>query len=223
MLMQNSRDSGPRFRLNRPANGRRVLRCRHNRARSADRGAGGGENRRRVRDRPLRSMSENPLIHWYPAYVGLGSNLNGPARQLDSAFELLAKIPRSRLVKRSALYRSAPFGGVEQPDFVNAVATMLTQLTAPELLLELQRIEQVRGRERGAVRWGPRVLDLDLLVYSNQEIDEDELTVPHPGIGERIFVLLPLEEVAPGLVIPGLGPLANISVSHNDAEISRIG
>ncbi|MCH8159102.1 MAG: 2-amino-4-hydroxy-6-hydroxymethyldihydropteridine diphosphokinase [Proteobacteria bacterium] len=168
-------------------------------------------------------MTVHPQTHWYPAYVGLGSNLDSPVRQLESAFELLAKIPRSRLVQRSALYRSAPLGGVEQPDFVNAVATMLTQLTAGELLLELQRIEQARGRERGAVRWGPRILDLDLLVYSNQEIDEDQLTVPHPGIGERNFVLLPLEEVAPELVIPGLGPLANISVSGSASEISRIG
>ena len=168
-------------------------------------------------------MTAHPQTHWYPAYVGLGSNLDSPARQLESAFELLAKIPRSRLVQRSALYRSAPLGGIEQADFVNAVATMLTQLTAGELLLELQHIEQARGRERGAVRWGPRVLDLDLLVYSNQEIDEDQLTVPHPGIGERNFVLLPLEEVAPELVIPGLGPLANISVSGSAGEISRIG
>ncbi|MCH8277464.1 MAG: 2-amino-4-hydroxy-6-hydroxymethyldihydropteridine diphosphokinase [Proteobacteria bacterium] len=168
-------------------------------------------------------MTAHPQTHWYPAYVGLGSNLDSPVRQLESAFELLAKIPRSRLVQRSALYRSAPLGGIEQADFVNAVATMLTQLSAGELLLELQRIEQARGRERGAVRWGPRILDLDLLVYSNQEIDEDKLTVPHPGIGERNFVLLPLEDVAPELVIPGLGPLANISVSVRAGEISRIG
>ena len=139
------------------------------------------------------------------------------------AFDFLLRQGRSRLMQRSALYRSAPFGGVEQADFVNAVATMLTQLSAGELLLELQRIEQARGRERGAVRWGPRILDLDLLVYSNQEIDEDKLTVPHPGIGERNFVLLPLEDVAPELVIPGLGPLANISVSVRAGEISRIG
>ena len=98
-------------------------------------------------------MTAHPQTRWYPAYVGLGSNLDSPVRQLESAFELLAEIPRSRLVQRSALYRSVPFGGIEQPDFVNAVATMLTQLTAGELLLELQRIEQARGRERGAVRW----------------------------------------------------------------------
>ena len=85
-------------------------------------------------------MTAHPQTHWYPAYVGLGSNLDSPARQLESAFELLAKIPRSRLVQRSALYRSAPLGCIEQAAFVNAVATMLTQLSAGELLLELQRI-----------------------------------------------------------------------------------
>ncbi len=168
-------------------------------------------------------MTQNRRIHWYPAYIGLGSNLHDPARQLESAFELLAKIPRTRLVLKSALYRSAPFGDIEQPDFVNAVAALLTQLNAGELLLELQRIEQQRGRKRDAVRWGPRVLDLDLLVYSNQQINEDKLTVPHPGIGERNFVLLPLGEVAPELAIPGLGRMANISVTCNAAEISRIG
>ena len=161
--------------------------------------------------------------HWYPAYVGLGSNLQGPARQIESAFELLGGIRNTRLIKRSSLYHSAPFGGVEQPDFVNAVAALLTRLSAAELLCELQRIESERGRERGDVRWGPRVLDLDLLVYSNQKIDEQGLIVPHPGIGERNFVLLPLGEVAPGLNIPGLGQIGNLDVSYSEPAISRIG
>ena len=113
-------------------------------------------------------MTNNDESHWFPAYVGLGSNLQGPARQVEIAFELLDGIPGTRLIKRSALYHSAPFGGIEQPDFVNAVAALLTRLSAPELLLELQRIENERGRERGGVRWGPRILDLDLLVYTNQ-------------------------------------------------------
>jgi len=168
-------------------------------------------------------MTQYHQNHWFPAYIGLGSNLDNPARQVESAFELLANIPRTRIVQRSALYRSAPFGGIEQPDFVNAVATLLTQMDAGELLLELQRIEQDCGRDRSAVRWGPRVLDLDLLVYSNQRIEDDDLTIPHPGIGERNFVLLPLGDVAPELVIPGLGRLANISVSGQETEISRIG
>lgn len=161
--------------------------------------------------------------HWYPAYVGLGSNLQEPIRQLESAFEMLAGIPDTRLVSKSSFYRSAPFGGVEQPDFVNAAAALMTRLSAAKLLRELQRIEDERGRERGDVRWGPRVLDLDLLVYSDQKIEEPDLIIPHPGIGERNFVLLPLGEVAPGLNIPGLGQIEKIDVSFSKPAISRIG
>jgi 2-amino-4-hydroxy-6-hydroxymethyldihydropteridine diphosphokinase len=168
-------------------------------------------------------MNSNDKIRWIPAYVGLGSNLNGPARQIEVAFGLLSEIRATRLIKRSSLYRSVPFGGVEQPDFVNAAASILTQLTAQELLLELQRIETERGRDRGEVRWGPRVLDLDLLVYSSQDIDEPGLNVPHPGIGERNFVLLPLGEIAPELSIPGLGRLSKLDVDSIEPRISRIG
>ena len=138
--------------------------------------------------------------HWFPAYVGLGSNLNGPARQLASAFDLLAEIPETRLLRRSSLYRSAPFGGIEQPDFINAAAALLTRLPA-----------------------GPRVLDLDLLVYSDQRINDPELIVPHPGIAERNFVLLPLQEVAPGLSVPGLGLVKHIRANLEEPEISCIG
>jgi 2-amino-4-hydroxy-6-hydroxymethyldihydropteridine diphosphokinase len=168
-------------------------------------------------------MSSDQKNHWKPAYIGLGSNLDGPSRQLEVAFELLGEIRVTRLIKSSPLYRSAPFGGVEQPDFINAAASLLTQLTAQELLLELQRIENERGRDRGEVRWGPRVLDLDLLVYSNQTIDEPGLSVPHPGIGERNFVLLPLGDIAPELSIPGLGLLSRIDASSIEPGISRIG
>lgn len=161
--------------------------------------------------------------HWYPAYIGLGSNLNGPARQLESTFERLDAIRDTRLINKSSLYRSAPFGGIEQPDFVNAVAALLTRLSAAELLKELQRIETERGRERGDVRWGPRVLDLDLLVFSTEKIDEPDLIIPHPGIGERNFVLLPLGEIAPDLIVPGLGRVSNIDVSRSEPNISRIG
>jgi 2-amino-4-hydroxy-6-hydroxymethyldihydropteridine diphosphokinase len=167
-------------------------------------------------------MSAANNNHWYPAYVGLGSNLSGPVRQLKDAMELLAAIPRTILVARSSLYRSAPFGGVEQPDFVNAVASLLTRLAARELLDQLQQIETQRGREQSGVRWGPRVLDLDLLVYGNDQIEESGLNVPHPGIAERNFVLLPLKEIAPGLVIPGLGSIASISVNRDEPKISRI-
>jgi len=168
-------------------------------------------------------MTGKVMAHWYPAYVGLGSNLQGPARQLENTFDLLNAIPKTRLIRRSSLYRSAPFGGIEQPDFVNAVAALLTQLSAMDLLKELQRIESLRGRERGDPRWGPRVLDLDLLVYSDQEIAEPSLIVPHPGIGVRNFVLLPLAEIAAELTVPGLGRCASIDVNLAEPRISRIG
>ncbi len=160
--------------------------------------------------------------HWLPAYVGLGSNLQGPTAQIESAFDLLAAIPETRLIARSSLYRSAPFGGIEQPDFVNAVASVLTQLTARQLLTELKAIEVRRGRDPGGVRWGPRVLDLDLLVYGAEQINELDLSVPHPGIADRNFVLLPLLDVAPGLVIAGLGPISRIRINRHEPEISRI-
>jgi len=159
---------------------------------------------------------------WRPAYIGLGSNLDGPGKQIETCFELLDGFRDTRLISHSSLYRSAPFGGIEQPDFVNAVAALLTRLPALELLAEMQAIERKRGRERGGVRWGPRVLDLDLLVYSNEIIDEPELTVPHPGIAERNFVLLPLRELAPELAIPGLGHVGKISVNEQEPRISRI-
>ncbi len=160
--------------------------------------------------------------HWRPAYIGLGSNLQGPVAQLESAFDLLAAIPETRLIARSSLYRSAPFGGVEQPDFVNAAASMLTQLTARQLFAELKGIERRRGRDQGGVRWGPRVLDLDLLIYGAEHIDEPDLIVPHPGIADRNFVLLPLLDVAPGLVISDLGPISRIPINRHEPEISRI-
>jgi len=160
--------------------------------------------------------------HWRPAYVGVGSNLQGPGKQVESAMGLLDEIPGTRLVSMSSLYRSAPFGGVEQPDFVNAVAAVLTQLEPDEFLTALHDIEHRLGRERDDTRWGPRVIDLDLLVYAGEIVDEPDITVPHPGIRERNFVLLPLGEIAPELVIPGLGRVASIPVNMDEPHISRI-
>ncbi len=159
---------------------------------------------------------------WHPAYIGLGSNLDGPVRQIEAALDRLAQLPETRLISSSHLYRSAPFGGIEQPDFVNAAATLLTRLKAPELLAELKAIERATGRDEGGQRWGPRVIDLDLLAYSSVQIDEQDLKVPHPGIGERNFVLLPLRELAPELYIPGLGRLQNIAVNAQEPRIERI-
>jgi 2-amino-4-hydroxy-6-hydroxymethyldihydropteridine diphosphokinase len=156
-----------------------------------------------------------------PAYVGLGSNLEDPVRQITHAFDLLDQIDDTRVIARSSLYHSAPFGPVEQPSFVNAVALLDTKLDSQTLLLKLQAIEDSQGRKRD-IRWGPRILDLDLLVHGDREIHEPKLTVPHPGIAERNFVLLPLREIAPDLVIPGLGRVADIAVDEDEALISRI-
>jgi 2-amino-4-hydroxy-6-hydroxymethyldihydropteridine diphosphokinase len=156
-----------------------------------------------------------------PAFIGLGSNLDNPAAQIERAFELLAAVPDTELLARSSMYRSAPFGPVEQPDFVNAVAQLMTFLDAAALLLALQHIERVQGRIRNK-RWGPRVLDLDLLVFADQRIEQANLTVPHPGIAERNFVLLPLREIAPELVIPGLGCVAEIAVNETEPRISVV-
>jgi 2-amino-4-hydroxy-6-hydroxymethyldihydropteridine diphosphokinase len=155
------------------------------------------------------------------AYIGLGSNLDEPSSQIERAFELLDSIPRTRLVSRSSLYESAPLGPVEQPDFVNAVAEILTSLDASSLLTHLQEIERSQGRTRD-VRWGPRILDLDLLIFGDAEIHLPELTVPHPGIAKRNFVLLPLREIAPEFEVPGLGRIADIAVNESEPRISRI-
>jgi len=156
-----------------------------------------------------------------PAYVGIGSNLNGPEEQVERAIDALSRIPGSELGARSSMYQSAPFGPVDQPDFVNAVVRLETNLDAPSLLHHLQQIESSQGRIRGE-RWGPRVIDLDLLVLGDMIVDQEDLNVPHPGIAERNFVLLPLQEIAHDLVIPGLGRVDEIAVNHGEPRITLI-
>lgn len=140
------------------------------------------------------------------AYVGLGSNLGEPEAQLRQALEELDRLPDTDRVASSSLYRNPPMGPVPQPDYVNAVAALDTRLAPVELLAALQGIEQAHGRAR-VERWGPRTLDLDLLLYGERLIDEPRLRVPHPGLHERAFVLYPLAEIAAELSIPGRGPL----------------
>lgn len=144
------------------------------------------------------------------AYVGLGSNLNDPSAQIRSALAALDAIPATCCVACSSLYRSKPLGSVVQPDYLNAVAAVDTRLTAAELLQELHLIEELHGRVRDAERWGPRTLDLDLLLYGNSQLEGDTLTVPHPGLPQRNFVLYPLHEIAPKLHIPGAGSLQTL-------------
>lgn len=145
------------------------------------------------------------MRRWRPAYVALGSNLADPAAQVAAALGSLRGIPGTRLIARSRLWASRPLGPQDQPDFVNAVAGLLTQLDARELLGELQALERAMGRTGPVVRWGPRSIDLDLLAMGSDELSEPALRLPHPGVHERDFVLYPLAELAPELWIPGRG------------------
>ncbi|MDX1430900.1 MAG: 2-amino-4-hydroxy-6-hydroxymethyldihydropteridine diphosphokinase [Gammaproteobacteria bacterium] len=155
------------------------------------------------------------------AFVGVGSNLGDPAARVREAIAALADVEQTRVLRRSALYRNPAVGPGRQPDYVNAVAALATTLAPHALLDALQSIERRMGRERGPVRWAPRVIDLDLLIYGDRLIDDERLTVPHPRIAERPFVLYPLAEVAPDLEIPGGGPLAAMLRKVSDAGLSR--
>jgi 2-amino-4-hydroxy-6-hydroxymethyldihydropteridine diphosphokinase len=139
------------------------------------------------------------------AYVALGSNLDQPRRQLQAATAALAALPHTHIVVRSHDYATPPWGMSDQPEFVNAVVALDTSLTSLELLDVLQSIERAQGRRRDGPRWGPRTLDLDLLLYDEEIRDGAGLQLPHPRLAERAFVLLPLAEIAPQLDIPGHG------------------
>lgn len=144
------------------------------------------------------------------AYVGLGSNLHEPVQQLRNALTALTGMAGTRVLRHSRLYRSSPWGVVDQPEFVNAVAEIETTLAARGVLTGLLAIERSLGRERDGSRWGPRVIDLDLLLYGTQHIREPGLEVPHPRMAERAFVLVPLAELNPQLDVPGCGLVANL-------------
>lgn len=141
---------------------------------------------------------------WRPAYVGIGSNLQSPRDRVLEAIERMSALETTRVVLRSQLYLTRPMGPLDQPDFVNAAVGLLTQLAARELLSELLGIERSMGRDRQE-RWGPRVIDLDLLWMVDSAIDEPGLTVPHPGVSTRNFVLYPLADIAPTIKIPRVG------------------
>jgi 2-amino-4-hydroxy-6-hydroxymethyldihydropteridine diphosphokinase len=166
-------------------------------------------------------MVRQPI--WIPAYIGLGSNLDDPPAQLRGGLAALARLPATYLVAESPFYRNPPFGMEGQPDFVNAAAALLTQLSSMELLTRLREIETTSGRKRDpANRWGPRVLDLDLLMYGNLQQADAGLTLPHPGISERNFVLFPLLDIAPGLHVPGQGPLMTLAARLSRDGLERV-
>jgi 2-amino-4-hydroxy-6-hydroxymethyldihydropteridine diphosphokinase len=142
------------------------------------------------------------------AFVGIGSNLGEPERQISAALDQLAAEEGIEVVAVSTLRETEPVGYVDQPNFLNGAARIETELPARDLLKRLLAIEGRQGRVRGeGPRFGPRTIDLDLLVYGQERIEEPGLTVPHPRLAERRFALEPLAELAPGLEIPGLGPV----------------
>ena len=143
-------------------------------------------------------------------FVAIGSNLGDPIAQARRAVTVLAALPQTELLQASSLYGSRPMGPADQPDYVNAVVRLNTRLGPLALLDQLQRIELEQGRVRKDERWGPRTLDLDLLLYGEQIIQHERLTVPHYGMKEREFVLLPLAELAPALVLPCGTPLSEL-------------
>ncbi|HEY5612100.1 MAG TPA: 2-amino-4-hydroxy-6-hydroxymethyldihydropteridine diphosphokinase [Lysobacter sp.] len=160
------------------------------------------------------------------AFVGLGGNVGDAAASVRQAFVALGRLPGTRLLRASRLYRTPAWGVTAQPDFVNAVAMIETTLAPTALLQELLRIERDAGRDRladGSDRWGPRTLDLDLLLYGDAVIDVPGLSVPHPHMHERAFVLVPLLEIAPDARIPGRAAVADALAAMAVGDIQALG
>ncbi|EKM0527037.1 2-amino-4-hydroxy-6-hydroxymethyldihydropteridine diphosphokinase [Cronobacter turicensis] len=144
------------------------------------------------------------------AFIALGSNLAEPLSQVNNALAALARIPHSRIVATSSFYRTPPLGPQDQPDYLNAAVALETTLSAEELLDNTQRIELEQGRVRKAERWGPRTLDLDIMLFGDATINTERLTVPHYDMKNRAFMLLPLSEIAPALRFPDGERLADV-------------
>ncbi|MEO5596203.1 MAG: 2-amino-4-hydroxy-6-hydroxymethyldihydropteridine diphosphokinase [Lysobacteraceae bacterium] len=152
----------------------------------------------------------------------MGGNLGDMSATLESAFAALTQLPNSRLLRRSSLYRTPAWGPIAQPDFLNAVALIETELVPDALLAHLLGIERSHGRERGDARWGPRTLDLDLLVHGDHVVDHDGLKLPHPHLHERAFVLVPAAEVAPDTLVPGRGRIDALLAALDCSGIERV-
>ncbi len=158
------------------------------------------------------------------ACIGLGANLGDAQATLRAALDALAQLPQTRLLAASRLYRTPAWGNEDQPDFINAAALLETTLSAPALLEQLLATEQAFGRVRQpGQQWGPRTLDLDLLLYGEQVMDLPQLKVPHPYLHERAFALLPLFDVAPDALIPGHGTVRDILGVMKTCDIAPIG
>ena len=160
------------------------------------------------------------------ACVGLGANLGDAAATVREAFVALGRLPGTRLLRASRLYRTPAWGVTAQPDFVNAVVMLETTLEPTALLESLLRIERDAGRDRradGSDRWGPRTLDLDLVLFGDRVIDTPRLKVPHPHLHERAFVLVPLVEIAPDIRIPGRGAAVDALATMASGDIQALG
>ncbi len=156
------------------------------------------------------------------AYVGLGSNLDHPPRRIHNALRALTRLPTSRITAVSSLYLGPPLGPADQPDYYNAAAALETELEPHELLVALQGIEQAAGRLANPRRWGPRPIDLDLLLYGAETITAPALRVPHPGLTQRGFVLYPLVEIEPNLRLPTGESLKDLVADLADTAPRRV-
>lgn len=156
------------------------------------------------------------------AYIGLGSNLSGPIKQVQAAISEIEKIPQSQVSKVSSIYLSKPMGPQDQDDYINAVLALETSLSAIELLDALQAIENEAGRVRKENRWGARILDLDIILFGNEIINNARLTIPHYGMTEREFVLLPLTEISPKLTLPSGESVKLLSQNIANNGITRL-
>ncbi|MDH5513428.1 MAG: 2-amino-4-hydroxy-6-hydroxymethyldihydropteridine diphosphokinase [Gammaproteobacteria bacterium] len=166
----------------------------------------------------MTALPENPVC----AYIGLGSNLDDPPARIRSGIAALNRLENTQVEMCSSLYRTAPVGKQDQPDFVNAVCRVRTGQAPVKLMRNLLQIERTHGRVREGEKGGPRTLDLDLLLYGNQEIETGELTLPHPRLHERAFVLYPLHEIEPDLIIPGRGTLRELLEICADQRVQKV-
>ena len=155
------------------------------------------------------------------AYIAIGSNLASPLEQVNAAVQALGEIPQSKIVAVSSFYRTPPLGPQDQPDYLNAAVVLETALNAETLLDNTQRIELQQGRVRKAERWGPRTLDLDIMLFGHETINTERLTVPHYDMKNRGFMLWPLFEVAPDLIFPDGTPLKSILDNLNAERPAR--
>ena len=155
------------------------------------------------------------------AYIAIGSNLAEPMKQVIAAWDEIANLPKSKLIQKSSLYVSKPLGYKDQPDFVNAVVLLETELTPHELLSELQSLEDLHERVRSFSN-APRTLDLDIILFGNLEINDSHLIVPHPRMHERAFVIFPLQEISANISIPHIGDIAKIAKGFDPESAKRI-